>query len=294
MALNRRQKLLIFKLSALLSLVRWYNIFFLALSQYLAAIFILNDQQLWWRTLKNPDLHYMVFASLFCVAGGYLINNFYDLEKDLINRPNKTIYEKIVKQSTALRLYFLFNIIGTGFGLLVSFNVFLYMSAFVFALWFYSHKLKKITFIGNVMAALLAITPFFAIFIYYHLEDLLIITYVSFILLIIFIREIIKDLETLKGDVITGYNTLPVRIGISRTKILIIGFALLGALPAFAIFYKTNFTGISYYLFAGGLGVALSIGLLFSADSQKDYQRINTLYRFLIIGGIFGLVLFGR
>ncbi len=294
MALNRRQKLLIFKLSALLSLVRWYNIFFLALSQYLAAIFILNDQQLWWRTLKNPDLHYMVFASLFCVAGGYLINNFYDLEKDLINRPNKTIYEKIVKQSTALRLYFLFNIIGTGFGLLVSFNVFLYMSAFVFALWFYSHKLKKITFIGNVMAALLAITPFFAIFIYYHLEDLLIITYVSFILLIIFIREIIKDLETLKGDVITGYNTLPVRIGISRTKILIIGFALLGALPAFAIFYKTNFTGISYYLFAGGLGVALSIGLLFSADSQKDYQRINTLYRFLIIAGIFGLVLFGR
>jgi 4-hydroxybenzoate polyprenyltransferase len=292
-ALNRRQKLLIFKLSALLSLVRWYNIFFLALAQYLAAIFILNNQQRWWHTLLNPDLHFMVFASLFCVAGGYLINNFYDLEKDLINRPNKTLYEKIVKQSTALRLYFLFNILGAGFGLLVSFNVFLFMSAFVFALWFYSHKLKKITFLGNVMAALLAITPFFAIFIYYHLEDLLIITYVSFILLIIFIRELIKDLETLKGDVLAGYPTLPATIGTSKTKAIIVGFALLGALPAFAIFYKTDFSGISYYLFAGGLGVVLSIVLLLLAKTHKHYKRLNNLYRILIIGGIFGLVLFG-
>ncbi len=294
MALNRRQRLNIFKLSALLSLVRWYNIFFLALAQYLAAVFILNDAQTWWRTLKNPDLHYIVFATLFCVAGGYIINNFYDLEKDLINRPNKTIYEKIIKQSTTLRLYFLFNFIGALLGLMVSFNVFAFMSGFIFALWFYSHKLKKITFVGNVNAALLAITPFFATFIYYRLEDLLILTYVSFVLLIIFIREIIKDLEALKGDVIIGYPTLPVRLGVNRTKILITGFALLGAIPASAIFYVTNFMGISYYLFAGGLGVFLSVLLVWKAQSKKAYVQINNLYRLLIIAGIFGLVLFGR
>lgn len=273
-------------------MVRWYNIFFLALSQYLAVVFILNDPTHWWHTLKNPDLHLIVFASLFCVAGGYLINNFYDLEKDLINRPNKTIYEKIVKQSTSLRLYFLFNTIGAMLGFLVSFHVFLFFSAFIFLLWFYSHKLKKITFVGNLAASLLAITPFFAIFIYYRLEDLLIITYVSFILLIIFIREIIKDMEALKGDVIVGYPTLPVTIGLNKTKWLISGFALLGAIPAAAIFYKTNFTGISYYLFAGGSGVIVSIVLLIPAQKQKHYHLINNLYRILIIGGILGLMLF--
>lgn len=283
---------MIFKLSALLSMVRWYNIFFLALAQYLAVIFILNDYRDWWLTITNPNLHFVVFASLFCVAGGYLINNFYDLEKDLINRPNKTLYEKIVKQSTSLRLYFLFNVIGALLAALVSFPVFLFFSGFIFLLWLYSHKLKKITFVGNLSAALLSITPFFAIFIYYQLEDLLIITYVSFILLVIFIREIIKDLETLKGDVLSGYNTLPVTIGVNKTKWLITGFALLGSLPALAIFYKTDFSGISYYLMAGGAGVFVSLFFLWQAHTQSHYRAINYLYRLLIIGGILGLMLF--
>ncbi len=273
-------------------MVRWYNIFFLALSQYLAVVFILNDPAGWKHTLLNPDLHLIVFASLFCVAGGYIINNFYDLEKDLINRPNKTIYEKIVKQSTGLRLYFLFNTIGAMLAFLASFKVFLFFSAYIFLLWFYSHKLKKITFVGNMVAAILSITPFFAIFIYYRLENLLILTYVSFILLIIFIREIIKDLEALKGDVIIGYPTLPVTLGVHRTKWLVAAFALLGAVPAAAIFYKTDFTGISYYLFAGGAGVAFSLLMLARAQKQKHYKALNTLYRLLIIGGILGLVLF--
>lgn len=292
MKLNRKQRLLIFKLSALLSMVRWYNIFFLALSQYLAVIFILNKPGSWLQTLLEPDLHFIVFASLFCVAGGYIINNFYDLEKDLINRPDKTLYEKIVKQSTALRLYFLFNFTGALLAWMVSFNVFLFFSAFIFFMWLYSHKLKKITFIGNMTAALLSITPFFAIFLYYHLEDLLIITYVSFILLIIFIREIIKDLEALKGDVIIGYPTLPVTLGIYRTKWLIILFSLSGFIPAAAIFIKTGFSGISYYLLVGLAGVIFSIVFLIKAQKKKDYILLNNIYRFLIIGGILSLVLF--
>jgi len=275
----------------LLSLVRWYNIFFLALAQYLAVIFVLNDPTHWLQTLKNPNLHFIVFASLFSIAGGYIINNFYDLEKDLINRPNKTLYEKILKQSTALRLYFLFNITGALLAALVSFNVFLYFSAFIFLLWFYSHKMKKITFIGNMTAAILAITPFFAIFIYYHLSNWLIITYVSFILLIIFIREIIKDLEALKGDVIIGYPTLPVTLGIYRTKWLIIFFTFIGLIPSFLIFEKTAYQGISYYLMAGLAGLALSMLFLVFAQNKKHYALLNNLFRLLIIGGILSLVL---
>ncbi|MGB0979202.1 MAG: UbiA family prenyltransferase, partial [Croceimicrobium sp.] len=151
----------------------------MALSQYLAAVFILNLRSHWKQTLSNPSLHYIVFASLFCIAGGYIINNFYDLEKDLINRPGKTVYEKILKQSTTLRLYFVFNAVGATLALLASFKVFLFFSAYIFALWLYSHKLKKITFVGNLSASLLSITPFFAIFFYYRLENLLIFTYVS-------------------------------------------------------------------------------------------------------------------
>jgi 4-hydroxybenzoate polyprenyltransferase len=274
--------------------VRWYNIFFLALSQYLATIFILNDQKNWLHTLKNVDLHLIVFASLFSVAGGYIINNFYDLEKDLINRPNKTIYEKIIRQSTTLRIYFLFNFITAILALSVSFNVFIFFSLFVFSLWFYSHKLKKITFIGNLIASLLAITPFFAIFLYYNLEDLLVLTYVTFILLIIFLREIIKDLKTLKGDIIMEYNTLPVRLGVRKTKWLITGFALSGIIPVSAIFIKTHFSGISFYLLLGLSLLLLSLLYLAKAEEKKHYIVLNNLYRVLIIGGILSLVLIGH
>lgn len=288
--LSRRQKLLIFKLSALLSLVRWYNIFFLALAQYLAVIFVLNNPQDWPKLLLDPKVHAIVFASLFSVAAGYIINNFYDLEKDLINRPDKTLYEKILKQSTTLRLYFLFATIGVLLGLSVSFNVFLFFAAFNFSLWLYSHKLKKITFVGNLMAALLSITPFFAIFLYFGLENLIILTYVSFILLVIFIREIVKDLEAQKGDVILGYPTLPVVLGVKRTKWLVAFFTFTGLIPAGAIFYKVGFVGIGNYLALGLAGLFFSAGLLALAEKKEHFYYLNYLYRLLIIGGIVSLI----
>lgn len=277
----------------MLSLVRWYNIFFLALSQYLAVLFVLNDIHHWKHTLLNPDLHYIVFASLFCVAAGYLINNFYDLERDLINRPRKTLYEKLVKQSTALRLYFLFNFIGALLAFTVSLNVLLFFSAFIFFLWLYSHKLKKITFVGNLAASALAITPFFAIFIYYRLENLLIFTYVSFVLIIILIREIIKDLEAQKGDVILGYATLPTTIGVKNTKLLVLALTVLSLIPAGLIFHKTGFTGASYYLIPGETGLVISLLALFPAQRKEDYALLNNIFRLLIIGGIISLILVG-
>lgn len=291
MALRRRDKILIFKLSALLSLVRWYNIFFLALSQYLAVIFVLNKPENWRSILLDPNVHLIVFASLFSVAAGYIINNFYDLEKDLINRPNKTLYEKILRQSTTLRLYFLFATTAAIFAWSVSWNVFFFFAFFNFTLWLYSHKLKKITFIGNLMAALLTITPFFAIFLYFHLEDLLILTYVSFLLLIIFIREIIKDLEALKGDVIIGYPTLPVTLGVQKTKWLVAIFTLSGLIPGAAIVYKVGFQGISYFLIVGLAALFFSAGLLALAEKKEHFHYLNYLYRLLIVGGIFSLIL---
>lgn len=290
MALRRRDRILIFKLSALLSLVRWYNIFFLALAQYLAVLFVLNEPSDWRTILLDPSVHAIVFASLFSVAGGYIINNFYDLEKDLINRPNKTLYEKILRQSTALRLYILFTLTSLALGIYVSFNVFLFFAAFNFSLWFYSHKLKKITFLGNFMAAILSITPFFAIFLYFRLEDLVILTYVSFLLLVIFIREIIKDLEALKGDVILGYPTLPVVLGLKRTKWLVAVFTFSGLIPAGAIFYKVGFEGIAYYLALGLAGLFFSAGLLALAEKKEHFYYLNYLYRIMIIGGIVSLI----
>ena len=110
MASTKRQKrLVIIKVFALLSIVRWLNILLTIFAQYLAAVFILNPSKNYIEVLSNPKLHLMTFASAFIIAGGYIINSFYDSKKDLINRPNKSILDRLVSQQTKLRVYFALN-----------------------------------------------------------------------------------------------------------------------------------------------------------------------------------------
>src|SRR5690606_36845245 len=108
------------------------------------------------------------------IASGYMINSFYDSEKDLINRPRKTMLDKLVSQRTKLSAYFVLNFLSVIFASYVSFRAVLFFSIYIFFLWFYSHKLKKYPFIGNLTAATLAVVPFFAVFVHYSNFDIII------------------------------------------------------------------------------------------------------------------------
>ena len=147
MASTKRQKrLVIIKVFALLSIVRWLNILLTIFAQYLAAVFILNPSKNYIEVLSNPKLHLMTFASAFIIAGGYIINSFYDLEKDLVNRPEKTLFGRIVSRQFCLNCYFLFNTIGLAIASLASWRMFLFYFLFSVGLWAYSHKFQKIPF----------------------------------------------------------------------------------------------------------------------------------------------------
>ena len=111
---------LFYKFFSLLSVVRGYNISVLVIAQYLASIYIFSPE----KSLRNVvfDLHlfFIVFATVCVVAGGYIINNFYDVKADKINRPYKAGLDSFVKQETKLSLYFTLNFVGFVFGFLVS------------------------------------------------------------------------------------------------------------------------------------------------------------------------------
>ena len=109
----------------------------------------------------------IVLISSFSIASGYIINNFYDSKKDLINRPNKSQLDRLVSQNTKLTVYFSLNLIAFLLSFFISFRAVLFFSSYIFLIWFYSHKLKKTPVIGNLTSATLTITPFFAIFMYY-------------------------------------------------------------------------------------------------------------------------------
>ena len=160
------------KIISLLSVVRGYNIPIIILAQYLAAIFILAPRNM--RALDvilDWRLFVLVIASAVSIASGYIINNFYDSEKDLINRPNKSMLDRLVRQKTKLQVYFTLNFIVVFIAFLVSWRVALFYSVYIFLIWFYSHKLKKYPIIGNITAAILAVLPFFGILVYFYKKN---------------------------------------------------------------------------------------------------------------------------
>jgi len=188
------------KLLSLFSVVRGYNILIIVVAQYLTSIFILAPNIRLRNVILDPNLFVIVLASAGVIAAGYIINSFYDNEKDLINRPQKTMLDRLVSQQTKLTGYFILNFVSVVLASYVSFRAVLFFSVYIFVIWFYSHKLKKYPIIGNMVAAVLAITPFFAIFIYYKNFAEVIFVHAAFLFLILMIREMIKDLGNVKGD----------------------------------------------------------------------------------------------
>ena len=131
------------KLLSIFSVVRGYNIALIVLAQYLTSIFILSPNSAVLDVLLDLYLFAIVLATLGAVASGYIINNFYDQEKDLINRPQKFILDQIVSQQTKLKLYFVLNFLVLLAASAISFRAVLFFVCYIFSIWFYSHKIKK-------------------------------------------------------------------------------------------------------------------------------------------------------
>ncbi|HAX16449.1 MULTISPECIES: geranylgeranylglycerol-phosphate geranylgeranyltransferase [Mesonia] len=290
--LSRKNKLVLLKLASLFSVVRGYNILILFIAQYLASIYILAPNMPIRDIILDVNLFLLVIASTFAIASGYLINNFYDAEKDLINRPHKTLLDNYISQKTKLAIYFTLNFLSVILASYVSFKAVIFFSVFIFFLWFYSHKLKKYPFIGTLVASLLAITPFFVVFVYYHNFDMVIFVHATFLFLIISIRELTKDLENLKGDLTQDYRTIPVVYGVKFSKIIISSLVALTLVPTLILIFKKFEIGYMHYYFL--LSFILMITFLFflwKSSSKLQYTLLHNLLKLIIVIGVFSILL---
>lgn len=277
------------KFLAYLGLVRWYNLGLIALAQYMASLFLLNGQRSFLQVLSDPGLHLLVLSCGFIIAGGYLINAFYDLEKDLANQPRKLIIGRVISKTFALNTYLLFNLIGTGIGFFLGWPVFLFYCAFAFLLWFYSHKLKKITFVGNLTATFLSVCSFFVVCVYYQQLNWVIVWYVMFLFISELIREIVKDMEAIKGDILFGYTTVPVKLGIRRTKKLIYLFIGLALLPIVGAYLIQGWSFVLYFFLFGYFLLLMAAIMLVYSRERKDFAAVNTLLKAIIILGVLSI-----
>ncbi|MDB2494008.1 geranylgeranylglycerol-phosphate geranylgeranyltransferase [Flavobacteriaceae bacterium] len=272
--------------------VRGFNLALIVIAQYITAIFIMAPpSQSLSQILLDRSLFALILATVGAIASGYIINNFYDSEKDSINRPHKSTLEQYVSQNTKLILYFIINFIVVVIASYVSFRSVLFFSIYIFAIWFYSHKIKKMPIIGNLVSAILTITPFFAIFLYYKNYSGLIFIFGFYLFLILSMRELVKDLENLKGDFSLEYKTIPVVYGEKIAKIMIVVLVTVNILVT-GYLVKSYDLGRMDYFFYGSVSLLCIVTILvFLAKNQRQYVHIHNLLKLLILLGVFSIIL---
>lgn len=279
------------KIISLFSVVRGYNIPVIVLAQYLSSIFILGGTTRALDVLLDVNLFLIVFLSSLTIASGYIINNFYDSDKDLINRPNKSMLDRLVSQKTKLQVYFTINFIVFLLAFFISVRAVLFFSIYIFLIWFYSHKLKKTVFIGNLFAAFLAILPFFAILLYYKNLYPQIFAHATFLYLLLLIREMIKDLENLKGDIANDYQTIPVLYGEDISKQVITALTIGTIIPVYFLvdIFEVGYMDVYFYLSL--LVLLIFLVLLWNSNNKFGYLKLHNMLKFLIVLGVFSIIL---
>jgi 4-hydroxybenzoate polyprenyltransferase len=289
--LKKKAKLILTKIFSLFSVVRGYNIWVVALAQYLSAIFILAKDKRALDILLDGELFLIVLSSSLTIASGYIINNFYDAKKDLINRPKKAILDRLVSQGTKLKVYFAINLFVVFLSSFISWRAVLFFWVYIFIIWYYSHKLKKFPFIGNLVAALLATIPFFGVLLYYKNFYSVIFVHASFLFLLILIREFIKDLENIEGDLVANYKTIPVLFGEEVAKYTITFLTLLTIIP---VYFLVEFFDVGYmdiYFYASYFVLLLFLFKLWKSKTKKEFLKLHFLIKLIIVAGVFCIVL---
>ncbi len=300
--LNRKNKIFLWKIFSLFSVMRAYNIWVIAIAQYLSAIFVLAPERRALSILLDPQMFVIVLATALCIGSGYIINNFYDSEKDLINRPLKTRIDRMISQETRLKIYFGVNGVVFLMAFLISWRAAVFFSGYIFLIWFYSHKLKKYPIIGNATAALLAILPFFAVLFYYQKQELfnilhhqhkyfIVFAHASFLYLLIFIREMVKDLENLQGDFVNNYRTIPVVYGEKVAKYIITFLVMLTLIPVYVLIEKADVGYMDVYLYFSLMGLILFLVFLWKSEKKIHFMASHSFLKLLIILGVFSVIL---
>ena len=271
------------KIIALLSTVRWKNILVTILAQYLAFLFAFNTKTELWSSIIKINVHLIIVSTAFILAGGYIINNFYDLEKDLINRPYRTRFQNLISDGFKLKFYLILNLLGLLIAFIASWRIFVFFLVYGFLLWLYSHKLSKIVFVRELTACFLTVLAFFSLALYFKMITASFLIYGASLFFALFARELYKDIIWLKGDIVHGYESIASTMGVRFSK-LIFQLILLSSIfiDLFFNFYIPKIE-LMYIMSVMGL-IKLGLIVLIGKNNKPIHRMMQLLILLYIIG----------
>ncbi len=273
------------------SLVRVQNILLLTLAFFLTARYIFRPDESWKELLHNPHFLLLILSTNLAVSAGYLINSFYDYKEDLINRPQKTLLEENLKQKERLYLYFIFNALAVLLALIISWRAALFISFYIFLMWFYSHKMKSYAVLGNIFSAILYIFPFFGLFLFFKKFNWFIFWHASFLWLILLIKDIVKSLINVKGEIVSNKKTLPVKYGEEITFRFLFVLSALLLIPIFILFKFEMLGKMKIYFYFFILTYYPALIYAYVSKNEKSISFFYFLIKILLLIGVFSLIL---
>jgi 4-hydroxybenzoate polyprenyltransferase len=303
-------------ISGFLRLVRWPNLVFIALTQILFEYCIYErvfskEQQV------NDSFYFLVIASVLIAAGGYIINDYFDLDIDQINKPDKVVVNSLINRRWVIFWHMSLSLIGiycTMFALRFTeyWHLILANMCSVIFLWIYSTSLKKQLLIGNVLISILTAWVIGILyFSKYPLNEFpnsnyssnqnvrffrLSVLFAGFAFVISLIREVVKDLEDMEGDRKYGGRTMPIVWGVNASKVfisvwLIVLITTLIILQLYVI-QLGWWLSISYCLILIVAPLLYVFKKLFSAYTAADYHHLSIIIKMVMFSGILSMIFF--
>ncbi len=279
-------------MQGLLRIMRAQNLVMLALTQYFTAYFLVDVHASHRAYLLDGRLFLLVLSTVMIAAAGYIINDYYDVKIDFINRPRAVVVGTVLRRRVVIAAHITLTLLGVLISTYLSWKAGLIYAAAAFLLWWYSNRLKRYPLVGNVSIALLSGLAIAVIGLYYRQEQFLVFTYALFAFSISLVREIIKDMEDVRGDETFGCRTLPIVWGISRTKSLLYG---LSAFFIFLLFFMSGTLGnrpLTIYFLVLIVPLSYFITRLVYADTKRDFTYLSNFCKLLMLGGILSMAFF--
>jgi 4-hydroxybenzoate polyprenyltransferase len=297
--------------SAFFRLVRWPNLVFIALTQ---ALFYFCIYLPLFHEHQRGKLLLLMSASVCIAAAGYIINDYFDLNIDQVNKPQKNVVDTIIHRRWAIIWHLLLSFIGVVFTVLAVGLHYWYLVVAniicVVLLWFYSTSFKRQLLIGNIVISVLtAWTILVLFFAFSHPSNAfntldersvkffrLAFLYGGFAFIISLIREAVKDMEDLEGDARYGCKTLPIVTGIRTTKLYTgIWIVVLMATLAILQFYVLQFGWWPSVLYSSAFVILPLFSALLKLKKAKktsDFANLSTGMKWIMLAGILSMIFF--
>lgn len=282
-----------------LKLIRFNNLLIIGLTQTFAYYFLSPSIHI--SKVFSIDFTFLLLSTFLVAGAGYIINDYMDVMLDLVNKPDKVIVGKSISRRWAMLLHFSMNFLAILFAYQISKKVAILVLSCTACLWVYSQFLKKNYLVGNLMVAFLTS---FTLWIIYFFDPHVMLNgiwvYSIFAFSTTLFREIVKDTEDMRGDSKFKCKTMPIVLGVRKTRDILIWIQAVTI--ALTLAYCTFFGALSfssnkvfgvfimYMMLLVIIPMFILIWLTRTADVKADFSRLSLISKLIMITGIISMI----